>query len=213
MEAQVLAQLKEQNINQRNKMAKETKKQTGEKVAKAEEKLDEKATKKSENKVEEKSEDKNQKIKEGKKEKTKREFALVSASNIPISTKQSIAICKFIKGKSIADAVRDLDKVVNLKKAVPMKGEIPHRKGKRMMSGRFPAKASKNFVVLLESLAANATDIDNSIITEAIANIGKRPLGRFGRVRKKRTHIRIVAREKSKLKKEKKKTGEKNGRK
>ena len=78
-----------------------------------------------------------------------------------------------------------------------MKGEIPHRKGK-MGSGRYPIKAAKNFIVLLKSLSANANvnDLDNPIIFEAVANNASRPFGQFGRVRRKRTHIRIVARNK-----------------
>ena len=37
-----------------------------------------------------------------------------------------------------------------------MKGEIPHRKGKGMMSGRYPLNAVKDFIMLLKSLKANA---------------------------------------------------------
>ena len=60
--------------------------------------------------------------------------------------------------KAENSAIKDLEKVVNLKKPVPMKGETPHRKGK-IMSGRFPKKAAQNFIVLLKSLSSNASDI------------------------------------------------------
>ncbi|MFH1326547.1 MAG: uL22 family ribosomal protein [archaeon] len=152
----------------------------------------------------EKKEEKKSKIDSKKKSTVKKTEVIVKGSDVPISTKQSIAICKFIKGKQIGKAITDLEAVMALKKAVPMKGEIPHRKGK-IGSGRFPQKAAKNFLVLLKSLLANSTDIDEPIISEAMANIASRPFGRFGRVKRKRTHITIRITEKKKLKKLKKK--------
>lgn len=138
-------------------------------------------------------------------EKPKKIGVYVNARDIPISTKESKAICKFIKNKKIDSAISDLEKVLIHKKAVPMKGEIPHRKGKGIMSGRYPEKAVKNFIILLKSLSANATnqEIGEPIIFEAIANIGNRPYGKFGRVRKKRTHIKIGAKSIIKLKRKK----------
>ena len=130
------------------------------------------------------------------KEKPKRTKAVVNASDIPISTKHSAAICRFIKRKKIQEAIRDLELVARIKKPVPMKGEIPHRKG-RIMSGRFPEKAAREFIILLKSLSSNSAyhGLENPIITEAVANIGSRPFGRRG-IRRKRTHITIVAEEK-----------------
>jgi len=62
-----------------------------------------------------------------------------------------------------------------------------------MMSGRFPKKASENFIMLLKSLKSNAAnhELENPIIVEAYANIGNRPRGKFGKVRKKRSHVII----------------------
>lgn len=133
-------------------------------------------------------------------EKPKKTEAVVNAHNLPISTKYSAAICRFIKNKKIEDAIADLEQVLVLKKAVPMKGEIPHRKGKGIMSGRFPKKATQNFIRLLKSLLANANHngLENPILVEAIANIGSRPYGKFGRVRKKRTHVKIKVKEEKK---------------
>jgi len=127
----------------------------------------------------------------------KKTEAVVNAKGVPISTKHSMAICKFIKGKKINDCIEYLEQVARARKAVPMKGEIPHRKGK-MMSGRFPKNASNEFIILLKSLGANANanNLEEPIIYEAIANIGPRPFGRFGRTRKKRTHVTIKVREK-----------------
>ncbi len=133
-------------------------------------------------------------------EKPKKTEAVVNASNLPISTKYSAAICKFIKNKKIEDAIADLEQVLVLKKVVPMKGEIPHRKGKGIMSGRFPKKATQNFIKLLKNLLANTNhnSLEDPIIVEAIANIGSRPYGKFGRVRRKRTHVKIKVKEKKK---------------
>ncbi len=130
-------------------------------------------------------------------EKPKKTEAVVNIQNLPISTKHSAAICGFIKNKKIENAIADLEQVLVLKKPVPMKGEIPHRKGKGMMSGRFPKKATQNFIKLLKSLSANANHngLEAPIIVEAIANIGSRPYGKFGRVRKKRTHVKIKVKE------------------
>ncbi len=155
-------------------------------------------TKEKENKESKKTGSKKEE-KKGAKEikKPKKSEAVVNAKDVPISTKHSIAVCKFIKGKKIDDAIKELEQVVAMKKSVPMKGEIPHRKGKGVMSGRFPAKTAKNFIVFLKSLSGNATynSVENPVIVEAVANMGSRPYGRFGRVRKKRTHIKIIAKE------------------
>jgi len=127
----------------------------------------------------------------------KKTEAVVNAKSLPISTKYSVAICKFIKGKKIEDCINYLEKVIVTKKAIPMKGEIPHRKGK-MMSGRFPKKASEHFIKLLKSLEANANanNLEESRISEAIANKAQRPYGRFGRTQKKRSHVIIKCRKK-----------------
>ncbi len=138
--------------------------------------------------------------------KVKKTEVIVNAKNIPISTKYAAAICKFIKYKTIDKAISDLEHVIKKQKAIPMKGEIPHRKGK-IMSGRFPKKASTKFIEILKNLKANAInhDVEEPIIKEAIANIAERPLGRFGAIKRKRTHIKILAKEKKLMKKTKKK--------
>ncbi len=144
--------------------------------------------------------------------KVKKEEVTVNGRNVHVSTKYAIAICKFIKKKRIGDAIRDLEQVAQMKKSVPMKGEYAHRKGKGKFasgSGKYPLAASKHFIVLLKSLAGNANnhEIDEPVISEAVANFAARPLGRFGRVKRKRTHLKLVARE-MKVKETKKKIEE-----
>jgi ribosomal protein L22 len=130
------------------------------------------------------------------KPKVKKNDAMVNGSGLPLSTKVSVAICKFIKGKQIPQAIADLEQVVIKKKAVPMKGEIPHRKGK-IMSGRFPGKAAEYFIRMLKNLQANANvnGLNEPVIAEAMANIASQPYGKFGRVRRKRTHVIIRVKE------------------
>ena len=153
-------------------------------VAKKEEKLDEE-------KQEEKKEEKTKT-----KPKEKKTEAIINEKSIPISTKKATAVCKFIKGKKVENAISDLQEVLIKKKAVPMKGEIPHRKG--MMSGRFPKKTAEHFIKSLKRLSANSNvnGLENPIIVTAVANMGQRPFGRFGRVKRKRTHLMIIAKEK-----------------
>jgi len=188
--AEVAAKVKKEVIKDIEKKG-----EVSEKIAKKEEKIAEEMVKKEEKK-EEKPEPKKTKPK------VKKNEAVVNSYNLPISTKKSAAICRFIKGKTIEESQNYLEDVIKEKKAIPMKGEIPHRKG-RMMSGGFPKNAAKHFIVLLKSLAGNSTvnEIDNPVIVEAVANLASRPYARFGRWRRKRTHIKLVAKEKKGAKK------------
>jgi ribosomal protein L22 len=208
----------EKNYNPNQKEKKAMKKQPKQTVTtpvenkpKQEEKTDEekivveekeektKETKKAEGKKEEKDE-----IKKPAK-KIKKEEVEVNAKSVPISTKYAIYLCKFVKGKRIGNAIKDLEQVILLKKVVPMKGEYAHQKGKGISSGKFPKRAAKDFLVLVKSLAGNANnhEIDVPVIVEAIANKASMPFGKFGRVRRKRTHITLKARE-MKIKEKKK---------
>ncbi|RLG15667.1 hypothetical protein DRN69_02660 [Candidatus Pacearchaeota archaeon] len=180
----------EKNYNPKQKEKKSMEKQ--EKINKKKEKVAETPEKQEEAK-EKKEDKKEQSPQPAKKEtKTKKTYAIVNAFSLPVSTKKAVAICKFIKGKKIERAVSELENASKFKVAVPMKGEIPHRKGK-IMSGRYPKKAIGYFIKLLKSLHSNANmnSLEKPIITEAIANIASRPYSRFGRVRRKRTHIQI----------------------
>lgn len=146
-----------------------------------------------ETKVEEKKEEKKKEVK-----KTKKDEAIVNGVSLPISTKDSVAICRFIKGKTIEKAIADLEEVLKFKKAIPMKGEIPHRKGKGIMAGRYPVKPVEHFIILLKTLGANANvnGVEEGIIVEAIPNRASRPYGRFGSIKRKRTHVKIKVMEK-----------------
>ncbi|HLD54849.1 MAG TPA: uL22 family ribosomal protein [Candidatus Nanoarchaeia archaeon] len=139
-------------------------------------------------------------------EKVKKSIVVVNGVSVPVSKKYSMAICRFIKNKRIDRAISELEEVLIFKRIVPMKGEIPHRKGKGMMSGRYPIAASKHFIKLLKSLKGNTInhELENPVIKEAIANQARRPVGKFGAWKRKRTHIKIVAVEKKILNQESK---------
>lgn len=211
---------KNYNPNQKEKsaMKKQPKAKLIENAPIKEDKVEEKIEEQKENgkteETPEKSQDK--KTKEDKKEikkpskKIKKEEVYVNAQSVAISTKYAINICRFVKGKRIGDAIRDLEQVTLLKKAVPMHGEYAHKKGKGMSGGKYPQRAAKQFIVLLKSLAGNANnhEILEPIIIEASANWAPAPRGRFGRVRRKRSHIMLKAVE-MKIKENKKSKEEK----
>lgn len=192
----------EKNYNQQQRTSKAMQKQENaeQKVDVAENKKTEAAEEKKETKVEKK-----------KQVVAKKDDASVNGISLPISTKDSVAICKFIRHKSIDRAIVDLELVSNFKKAIPMKGEIPHRKGKGMMAGRYMTKPVGFFIKMLKNLKANANvrGIEEAVIVEAVPNRASRPYGRFGRIKRKRTHIHIKVMEKNKLKAKKKKENKK----
>ncbi len=129
-------------------------------------------------------------------EKIKKTEALARGLDLHASKKHCMYICSFIKGRAIDDAIADLQKVIKLKKAVPFKGEIPHRKG--MMSGRYPINASKLFTNLLKSLKGNVIEngmeLERTRIYLASASWASRPSKRRGG-RLKRTNVILKARE------------------
>jgi large subunit ribosomal protein L22 len=143
--------------------------------------------------------------------------AIAFGKGLPISTKQSVEICSFIRGKTIDESKMLLSGVVDGKVAVPVKRfnkDMGHRKGK-IASGRFPKKASQHILDLVKSVESNAKNIGLTtplIIDEIISNIGSRSWhhGRIRRIKNKRTNIKIVVVEgkKEKPKKIEKKTEE-----
>jgi len=126
----------------------------------------------------------------------KKTEAVVKRKDLPISTKYSMAICNMIRGKNPEQAIEMLEQVTRMKKAVKMKGEIPHRKG--IGGGRYPVKAARIFIKLVKELNANSrvNGLDNPYIETAKADYASRPFKRGGRMRFKRTNVLLVAKEK-----------------
>ena len=164
----------------------------------------EKDVQKTEEKQEVKEIKKDEKKKVG--EKKPKTEAVVNGKDLGISTKHAIAVCNFIRGKTVDTAISQLQEVADVKRAIPMKGELPHRKG--MERGRYPSNAAKQFIKLLKQLSANATinglDLEKTRI-ECKADRASRPHKRDGQ-RFKRTHVtlRLKVKENKKKNKEKK---------
>ncbi|MEK6915153.1 MAG: hypothetical protein AABW89_01270 [Nanoarchaeota archaeon] len=148
-----------------------------------------------EHKHEEKKEIKKEEIKT--KPKIKKDFAIANAPGVHISKRHGMYLCSFIRGKKIDSAIEDLESVILLKKAVPFKGEIPHRKGD-IMSGRYPVAAAKIFIPLLKNLKGavlyNGMDITTTRIFSAYTNFASRPQRRGG-MKGKRASVTVEARE------------------
>ena len=80
----------------------------------------------------------------------------------PISLKHSKAVSRAIKGKTVADAEAYLEAVVNEERSVPFKQHntgVGHRSDiDGWDAGRYPEKASKDFLKLLENVRNNANE-------------------------------------------------------
>lgn len=137
--------------------------------------------------------------------------AIAFGKGLPISTKQSVEICNFIRYKTVDETKKLLEGVIDGKVAVPFKRynkDMGHRKGK-IASGRFPKKASEYILKVVKNAEANAKNVGLGsplVIEEAIANIGVRSwhYGRIRRIKTKRTHIKLVIKEGKEKKTEKK---------
>jgi len=130
-------------------------------------------------------------------------MARAQAVSLPVSFKQSVEVCKFIRNRKYDQAVGLLESVMSMKIAVPYtrfnRGGTGHRPG--MGPGRYPVTVCNYMLKLLRSVNANATqkglDTNNLVIKTVVAKQGpKTP--RYGRKRgrtAKRTHIEVVVEE------------------
>ena len=191
----------EKNVKTEDKEKKETKEAKVE--TKAETKVEKKEETKTEIKTETKEETKVEQKQEQKKEKqekskqiVKKEEAIAKGVSISISEKHARYICSFIKGKTVDQAILELEQVVKMKRAIPFKGEIPHRRN--MQSGRYPINASKVFISLLKGLKGNiivnGLDIEKTKIYLASTARAFRPAKGAGRYAK-RCHVLLKAKE------------------
>jgi len=198
VESKVEEKPKEQSDNKPSEQQEQVSTETS-KIIKEETKADEKPKveeKKEETKKEAKKEDKKKKKEE--KVIVKKEDAVARGTNLHISKKHGVYICSFIKNKKIDDAIGNLERVRRFKQAVPFKGEIPHRRGKGMMSGRYPIKGALLFIGVLKALRGNSIvnglDLDKTRIHYASASWGSRPM-RSKRREGKRTNVILKAKE------------------
>ena len=128
-----------------------------------------------------------------------------------ISHKHSREIALAISGKSIEKAREFLENVVAKKEAVPYRryhNEVAHRSNIRdgFSSGRFPQKAAKEFLKLLDNLESNAEykgmDLDRLRIVSAVVHKGTklkrfqpRAMGRSSPKFDTLVHVELVAQE------------------
>jgi ribosomal protein L22 len=126
---------------------------------------------------------------------SKKDEAVAKGVSLHMSKRHGMYISSFIKGKKIDEAISMLEDVVKMNRAVPFKGEIPHRKG--MMSGRYPINASKLFIQLLKGLKGNVVvngmDLDKTRIFFAHSTFAQRHRKKLGN--SKRAHITLKAKE------------------
>jgi large subunit ribosomal protein L22 len=133
-------------------------------------------------------------------------------TNANISLKYATEIIREIKGKKVQKAEKFLENIIQKKDFLPLRKyirKIPHRKGKaksKTKTGRYPVKAAKAFLEIIESAKANADykglETEKLFIKHGFASMGFRrtkhqPKGRIaGKIRKKKsTHIEIILQE------------------
>jgi len=109
-------------------------------------------------------------------------YTMVKASGreVSISHKAAREICKTIKGMRLEVAKEFLQKVILKKTPVPFrryKKKVAHRRGlQKFYAGRYPVKAAREILKVLENAEANAEykglDTDNLYIIHASAYPG-----------------------------------------
>ncbi|HUK39183.1 MAG TPA: 50S ribosomal protein L22 [Methanomicrobiales archaeon] len=110
------------------------------------------------------------------------DIARAKANEVDISPKHAFEIARFIKRMRTDDAIEYLNGVVALEKAIPLRvynKKVPHRRGLAgWYSGRYPQKAAKVYLRLLNAAQKNAEyiglDAANLKIVHVQANRGRR---------------------------------------
>jgi large subunit ribosomal protein L22 len=138
-------------------------------------------------------------------------IAKAKANELNMSPKHSIEIATFIRHQRVNDAITYLKDVIGLKKAIPFRRfnrNVAHKRGLpgNWDAGRYPVKASRAYIRVLESVKKNAEyiglDADNLEIIHVSANRGRaqksffpRAMGRATPKVRETVNIEIVVRE------------------
>ena len=138
-------------------------------------------------------------------------IAKAKANELNMSPKHSIEIATFIRHQRLNDAIAYLNDVISLKKAIPFRRfnrNVAHKRGLpgNWDAGRYPVKASKAYIRVLESVKKNAEyiglDAENLEIIHVSANRGRaqksffpRAMGRATPKVRETVNIEIVVRE------------------
>ncbi len=134
-------------------------------------------------------------------------YAKAFGRNLPISLKDSVNLCRALKGMRLEDAKDYLEDVIKKKRAVPYfryLDSVSHRKG--MGPGKYPVKEAKHILKVLENAEANAEDkeldTDNVYIMHIAAHKGEvykrympRAQGRSTEIRRDMVHIEVILEE------------------
>ncbi|NOZ76576.1 MAG: 50S ribosomal protein L22 [Euryarchaeota archaeon] len=140
----------------------------------------------------------------------RKRFSKALGREVRVSPKFSSEICREIRGKKLDAARAFLEDVMAMRRPVPLrrfnKG-VAHRRGLvKAFAGRYPVKAARNILKVLESAVANAEykglDTDKLYISHAAAQKGRiirgfrpRAFGRSSPSNTLTTHIEIVLEE------------------
>ncbi|MFP3132780.1 MAG: 50S ribosomal protein L22 [Nitrososphaeria archaeon] len=131
-----------------------------------------------------------------------------SLREVDVSPKEAREVANYIKGMSLDRAKQVLQEVIEKKRIVPFKRyhrKVAHHKVEGFYAGRYPVKAAKYFLKLLENLESNALykglDVSRLIIIHTSAYPGRklvryipRAFGRRSPKRRVYVHIEAVAR-------------------
>lgn len=138
-------------------------------------------------------------------------IAKAKANELNMSPKHSIEIATFIRHQRVNDAIAYLNEVITLKKAIPFRRfnrNVAHKRGLpgNWDAGRYPVKASKAYIRVLESVKKNAEyiglDAENLEIIHVSANRGRaqkaffpRAMGRATPKVRESVNLEIIVRE------------------
>ena len=115
---------------------------------------------------------------------------------VPVSTKATVLIGKWLKGINVDKAIVMLEKVILKKLAVPFvkyNDGVPHKRG--MAAGRYPVNSAKAVIKTLNLVKSNAKqkglNVDKLIIHEFIPNMAYSQNSRSKFKRGRLTHLKI----------------------
>lgn len=136
---------------------------------------------------------------------TEQNEAKAAGIAMPVSFKQSVEVCSYIRGKGLRASINALNRVVEGLSAVPYRrynrGGTGHRPG--MATGRYPKNTCTEIIKLLEDVQANAQHKGlnaNKLVIRSISAQKAAKQFHYGRKRRtkmKRTHIEVVVKEKN----------------
>jgi large subunit ribosomal protein L22 len=126
--------------------------------------------------------------------------AKAMGKDLPISPKVAIEICNYLRGKEIDAAIATLERVKEKKQAIPYKrfpNGAGHKPGKGMAAGRYPVKASGEFLKLLHNAKANAANLGLTgtlVVSHIAAQRANEPFRAYAkeRITFKRTHVEVI---------------------